>query len=75
MSEMNPKILKPGRYRLTKEFVGLAADPVRFFNHGDAFTVTEVAEDESVVFIPEFGGWTFYEIPAEPIEDGHNEAD
>ncbi|NMG28429.1 hypothetical protein [Aromatoleum evansii] len=66
---MSQKILFPGRYRLTKRFVGLAAEPSRFFEPGDEFTVTAIEPDGSVglVFVPEFGGWTFYEVPARPI--------
>lgn len=61
------KIVFPGRYRLTEQFVGLAADPVRFFESGDEFTVVEVLPHDFVVDVPEFGGWTHWRMPAEPI--------
>jgi|SRR6185369_17093774 len=70
---MDPKITKIGRYRLLREFVGLANNPSNVLQAGDEFTVTQVAEQDSVVFVPEFGGWTFYEIPAEFISDLNND--
>jgi len=63
------RIQKPGRYRLTREFVALASDPVKFLEVGLIFHVTEVAADDFVVYIPEFGGWTYCEIPAERVKD------
>lgn len=66
---MYPKILFPGRYRLTERFVGLAAEPSPIFEPNDEFTVTvtDIGGSVSIVFVPEFGGWTFYEVPARPI--------
>jgi hypothetical protein len=64
--EMSLRIRFPGRYRLTAPWVGLAGEPARFFEAGDAFTVTRVIDEDSVIYVPEFGGWTFYEVPARP---------
>ena len=62
------RILETGKYQLTDEFVALASNPVLFLKAGFEFNVTQVAEMDSVVFIPEFGGWTYCEIPAIKVE-------
>jgi len=62
------RIQEPGTYRLTRDFVALASKPTKFLDAGFIFQVTEVAA-EFVVFIPQFGGWTYCEIPAERVED------
>lgn len=65
------RIQEKGTYRLTREFVALASEPVKFLDVGFIFQVTEVADGDCVVFIPEFGGWTYWEIPAEPTQQIH----
>lgn len=61
------RITGTGKYVLTREFVGLANEPSSFHEAGFVFNVTDTALADSVVFIPEFGGWTYYEIPAKRI--------
>lgn len=58
------RVTEMGCYRLTRSFVGLASDPAVFLEPGFVFHVTEISADGLVVFIPEFGGWTYCEIPA-----------
>lgn len=62
------RITRPGQYRLLKEFVALANPAMEVFPAGSLFTVTRTARDDSVVYIPEFGGWTYCEIPAQPAK-------
>ncbi len=61
------RITRKGKYKLTTSFVGLANNPSSFHEAGFIFTVTDTCLEDYVVFIPEFGGWTYYEIPARAL--------
>ena len=69
------RINELGMYQLTSEFVAQASTPERLFETGFGFNVTKTAFEDSVVYIPEFGGWTYCEIPAKKVETESNQYD
>ena len=58
------RIQSRGKYQLLREFMALASDSDDPIPAGSIFFVTKVSKMDSLVFIPEFGGWTYWEIPA-----------